>query len=305
MLVVVDQELEHLAALALAGQARDVGLRLLDALVGPPREEARDARVAAELEQPRRVLELRVAERQRSARDGERSGRGHRADAIHAGVIAVLYDVHGNLAALDAVLEDAHAAGAEQWILGGDYALFGAWPAETVARLRELEPAVWVRGNVDRWAGDPAEAPDDAGIQEAIADCREALGDAVADELGALPFEAELAGARIVHASPVSDLRSFAPEPDAEDEELLDGTTHPRLLFGHTHVQFRRPSALGRPRARQPRLGRRAARRRPARGLRADPPRPHARAAARGLRHGGRRRRAARDVRRRARTGSR
>ena len=141
-------------------------------------------------------------------------------------VIAVLYDVHGNLAALDAVLEDARAAGAEQWILGGDYALFGAWPAETVARLRELEPAVWVRGNVDRWAGDPAEAPDDARMQAAIADCRGALGDAVAGELGALPFEAELAGARIVHASPVSDMRSFAPEPDPEDEELLDGTTH-------------------------------------------------------------------------------
>ncbi len=155
-------------------------------------------------------------------------------------MIAVLYDVHGNLAALDVVLEDARSAGAEQWILGGDYALFGGWPAETVARLRALEPAVWVRGNVDRWTGDPAEAPDDPGVRGAIADCRGALGDAVADELGALPFEAELAGARIVHASPVSDLRSFAPEAGPEDEELLDGTTHSRLLFGHTHVQFRR-----------------------------------------------------------------
>jgi predicted phosphodiesterase len=155
-------------------------------------------------------------------------------------VIGVLYDVHGNLAALDAVLEDARGAGADQWILGGDYALFGGWPAETVARLRELEPAVWVRGNVDRWAGDPAAAPDDAGLQAAIADCRGALGDTVADELGALPVEGELAGARIVHASPVSDLRSFAPEPGPEDEELLAGTTQPRLLFGHTHIQFRR-----------------------------------------------------------------
>jgi predicted phosphodiesterase len=155
-------------------------------------------------------------------------------------VIAVLYDVHGNLAALDAVLEDARGAGAEQWILGGDYALFGGWPAETVARLRELEPAVWVRGNVDRWASDPAAAPDDAGLQQAIADCRDALGETVAGELGALPAEAELAGARIVHASPVSDLRSFAAEPGPEDEELLDGTTQPRLLFGHTHIQFRR-----------------------------------------------------------------
>jgi predicted phosphodiesterase len=155
-------------------------------------------------------------------------------------VIAVLYDVHGNLAALDAVLADARAAGAERWVLGGDYALFGGWPADTVARLRELEPAVWVRGNVDRWTGDPAAAPDDAELQGAIADCRAALGDATAGELGRLPFEAEVDGARIVHASPVSDLRSFGPEPGDDDAELLEGVTGPRLLFGHTHVQFRR-----------------------------------------------------------------
>ena len=158
-------------------------------------------------------------------------------------MIAVLYDVHGNLAALDAVLDDARAAGASQWVLGGDYALFGAWPAETVARLRELEPAVWIRGNVDRWAG--GDPPDDSAQQAAVADCRAALGDATADELGALPTEAELAGARFVHASPVSDLRSFGTEPTDEEEELLDGTTHPRLVFGHTHVQFRRPAAVG------------------------------------------------------------
>ena len=158
-------------------------------------------------------------------------------------VIAVLYDVHGNLGALDAVLEDARAAGADRWVLGGDFALFGAWPAECVARLRELEPAVWVRGNVDRWAGDPAAAPDDAQLQEAIADCRERLGDAVADELGRLPAEAEIDGMRIVHASPVSDLRGFSPDASDEDAELLEGVTHRRLLFGHTHVQFRREAA--------------------------------------------------------------
>ena len=35
-------------------------------------------------------------------------------------------------------------------VLGGDYASFGAWPVETVERLRELD-AEWIRGNVDRW----------------------------------------------------------------------------------------------------------------------------------------------------------
>src|SRR3954466_3501268 len=162
-------------------------------------------------------------------------------------VIAVLYDVHGNLRALDGVLADARAAGASHWVLGGDYALFGAWPAETVARLRELEPAIWIRGNVDRWAGAPSAAPDDSALQAAIADARAALGDPLADELGRLPAEAEVAGARFVHASPISDMRAFSPEPDGDDDdaELLNKPTHPRVVFGHIHIQFRRPAAVG------------------------------------------------------------
>ena len=63
---------------------------------------------------------------------------------------ALLYDVHGNLPALEAVLADARAAGADRWLLGGDYALFGGWPAETIARLHDLDadrPTHWIRGS--------------------------------------------------------------------------------------------------------------------------------------------------------------
>ena len=60
-------------------------------------------------------------------------------------MIALLYDVHGNLPALEAVLEDAEGAGADRYLLGGDYAAFGAWPAETVGRLKALD-ALWLRG---------------------------------------------------------------------------------------------------------------------------------------------------------------
>src|SRR5215204_2465536 len=69
MLAVVDEKLEHLAAVALAGQLVDVGQRLADARVRAPGEEARDERIGAELEQPRRVLRGRVAQRERRARD--------------------------------------------------------------------------------------------------------------------------------------------------------------------------------------------------------------------------------------------
>lgn len=64
--------------------------------------------------------------------------------------IALLYDVHGNLAALEAVLAEAEQAGATSYLLGGDYATFGPWPRETAERLEGLPAVVRIRGNVDR-----------------------------------------------------------------------------------------------------------------------------------------------------------
>jgi predicted phosphodiesterase len=160
-------------------------------------------------------------------------------------VLALLYDVHGNLAALDAVVDDARAHGAESWVLGGDYALFGPEPEATVGRLRELEGATWIRGNGERWTANPDDAPDNPVVPDAIRASRGALGEADVGELGALPETALLGGTRFVHGSPVSDVRSFDPETSDEDEELLGGVTETRVVFGHTHLPFRRRSASG------------------------------------------------------------
>jgi len=155
-------------------------------------------------------------------------------------VLALLYDVHGNLPALDAVLADADTAGASGWILGGDYALFGGWPAETVERLRGLERASWIRGNGERWTADPDSAPDNAVVPGAIAAARTALGEATVADLASLPFSFPLDGTLICHGSPLSDVRSFEPEPSEEDAELLDGAGARRVVFGHTHLPFAR-----------------------------------------------------------------
>lgn len=159
--------------------------------------------------------------------------------------LALLYDVHGNLPALEAVLADARDQGATRFILGGDYALFGPYPSETVARLRELDPATWIRGNVDRWTANPDDAPDHPLPRSAIAACTQALGQALVDELGALPEQHVEGGVRYCHGSPVSDVRSFLPEPAPDEAELLAGVTGERLVFGHTHLPFRRTSANG------------------------------------------------------------
>jgi putative phosphoesterase len=158
--------------------------------------------------------------------------------------IAVLSDIHGNLPALEAVLADVRQADESGFLLGGDYALFGPFPAETVAALRELPAATWIRGNVDRWTAQPAAAPDDGVIADAIAACREALGPEVVAELGALPEQVVIEGTRFCHASPVSDVRSFTPEPGNDEQELLQGVAERRLVFGHTHLAFSR-TAVG------------------------------------------------------------
>jgi predicted phosphodiesterase len=155
-------------------------------------------------------------------------------------VQALVYDVHGNLPALEAVLADARAAGVEHWLLGGDYALFGGWPEECVALLRELPAAIWLRGNGERWTAHPGEAPENPVVPGAVAACRAALGEPLVDELGSLAFDHVDGDTYACHASPVSDLRSFMPEPADDEPELLAGVTARRLIFGHTHLPFRR-----------------------------------------------------------------
>ena len=159
-------------------------------------------------------------------------------------MLALLYDVHGNLPALEGVISDAAGAGADRWLLGGDYTLFGGWPVETLSLLETLEEATWIRGNGERWTAASDEAPDEPTVQGAIGYARMALG---ADRVAAMAELAESApageGARAWHASPVSDVVSFLPEPQPDDAGLLEGVEERRLVFGHTHLPFVRVDA--------------------------------------------------------------
>jgi putative phosphoesterase len=64
--------------------------------------------------------------------------------------VAALYDIHGNLPALDAVLDELRSQPPDAVVIGGDVAA-GPMPREVLARLRELPwPVHWLRGNADR-----------------------------------------------------------------------------------------------------------------------------------------------------------
>lgn len=160
--------------------------------------------------------------------------------------VALLYDVHGNLPALTAVIADARARGADQWLLGGDYCALGAWPAQTLAALEELADAIWIRGNWERWLG--GEHDDMPGVDlvtGARAHCLEHLAPAAVERLAALPESVRAHGALFCHGSPASDMDSFLPGESEEDARRLRGVVAARVVFGHTHLQFRRATADG------------------------------------------------------------
>lgn len=151
----------------------------------------------------------------------------------------LLYDVHGNLPALEAVLADAE--GIDDWVLGGDYASFGAWPAEVVDRLGELERAVWIRGNWDRWqAGEMEAFPGLRDLADGLAAVRDALGPERVERLGALPAIHSAGDTFFCHGAPHSDMDSFMPDGDGDDDRRLAGVDAQRVVFGHTHLAFTR-----------------------------------------------------------------
>ena len=157
-------------------------------------------------------------------------------------MLAVLYDIHGNLVALDEVLKDADAAGADAYLLGGDFASFSPWPLETVERLRALEETTWIRGNGERWLREPpADRPD---VAAELAAHDSGLG---TNEgwLYSLQAQVELDGVLYVHGSPLSDVESFPAEPREDDEPMLNGVHDKTVVFGHSHLQFERPGPNG------------------------------------------------------------
>jgi diadenosine tetraphosphatase ApaH/serine/threonine PP2A family protein phosphatase len=157
-------------------------------------------------------------------------------------VLAVLYDIHGNLVALEEVLKDAEAAGVDAYLLGGDFGAGSPWPLETLERLRTLPDSTWIRGNTERWVREPPlDRPE---IVKALSEMDSGWG---TEEgwLYSLQAQVELDGVLYTHGSPLSDVESFAAEPTADDERLLNGVHDTTVVFGHSHLQFDRPGPNG------------------------------------------------------------
>jgi putative phosphoesterase len=153
--------------------------------------------------------------------------------------IATLYDVHGNIRALEAVLQEVPDDATI--VVGGDVAA-GPFPQESVDRLRALGDRVrWLRGNADRELveGEQGLAP-----PELIAWVRSRLDHETIEWLGRLPPTLVCGQVLYCHATPRNDVDIFTElTPQERVAYLFQDVDADTIVCGHTHMQFDRTIA--------------------------------------------------------------
>ncbi|MDX1664986.1 MAG: metallophosphoesterase family protein [Candidatus Promineifilaceae bacterium] len=183
--------------------------------------------------------------------------------------VAIFSDVHGNLTALRAVLEDiATQEGVHTVIFAGDLCVYGPRPEACVDLLRSYDDEIAsLYGNTDQWIDGPPILSDDLDeaerrrwqqVDDIVSWTRERLPPMDRAWLSALPFHRRISPSVnprddlfVVHANPY-DVDQIIFPPEARQKELygdlrqsdrdlelfLDDLVTDVLAFGHLHVPF-------------------------------------------------------------------
>jgi predicted phosphodiesterase len=175
--------------------------------------------------------------------------------------VAALYDIHGNLPALEAVLEEVHQAGVDQVVIGGDI-LPGPMPSETLMRLLDIDlPGQFIQGNgelailaqieatrtgvVTYWgttSGEPLPEPYLGIYRWTAGQLRPEDESVLASWPKTLQLEIDgLGRVLFCHGTPRSETEIFTRLTSEEHLlPLLEGLQVSSVVCGHTHMQFDR-----------------------------------------------------------------
>ena len=173
--------------------------------------------------------------------------------------VAFFGDIHGNLAALDAVLTDMEQAKPDQVVCLGDLAFKGPQGQECVDRVAALGVPT-IMGNTDRYLlADPPEliqmlqeggsAAEAAQRSRALLEWNRQRLDARARDFlsrGLKDVRIDTGAGMLlaVHGSPNSDEEGLLPDaPEADLAAILQGAPERFVVFGHVHLAFVRPTS--------------------------------------------------------------
>ena len=164
--------------------------------------------------------------------------------------VAAIYDIHGNLPALEAVLEDIRHAGVECLVVGGDI-VPGPMPCETLDCLSELDiPAHFIQGNGEVAVLEQMAGRDPAGVTEQFRELvrwtAQQLHPKHEHLLASWPktVRREIPGLGKVlfcHATPLNENEVFTRgTPEDRLLPIFEGVNVSLVVCGHTHMQFNR-----------------------------------------------------------------
>ena len=164
--------------------------------------------------------------------------------------IAVLSDIHGNLLALESVLDDIQEKGCEKILFLGDYALAGPEPTDVVnfcISLSAHDNVEMIQGNTDKMISDYSEE-----VYETVSKGAPIMANALKEEVETLSVpqkeflknlpatkELEIDGVKIlmVHGSPRKNNEDILPDTPLDKlEEMLERVDADLILCGHTHI---------------------------------------------------------------------
>lgn len=151
----------------------------------------------------------------------------------------VISDIHANLEALEAVLDDTRGLAYDRLVVLGDLVGYGADPNAVVERIRDLQPYALIRGNHDKVASgvEPADGFN-AVARNAIGWTYDTLTAANRQWLADLPTGPVTVDdlIQICHGTPYDEDAYVFDDLDAL--RALNAAERPLCLFGHTHVQI-------------------------------------------------------------------
>jgi putative phosphoesterase len=172
--------------------------------------------------------------------------------------ITIISDIHANIHALEAVLDDIERQGLQNRYCLGDLVGYGVFPNEVIERIR-TEAIPTIMGNYDLGVGNDSD------------DCGCAYGDKISEALGKrsigwsnqhttsenkaflrslvehIPLQMGDLKVLLVHGSPRKiNEYLYEDRPDASLERLMDGTGVDVLVCGHTHLPYHRILPSGR-----------------------------------------------------------
>ena len=159
--------------------------------------------------------------------------------------VAAIYDIHGNLPALEAVLLEIRSARVDQVVVGGDV-LPGPMPRETLERLLDLDiPVRFIQGNGDREVVAPTGSVPEP-FRELMAWNAAQLSPEQVRLVGRWPATCQMhipgiGEVLFCHGTPRSDTEVFTRlTPDDVLLPLFSGLNISMAVCGHTHMQFDR-----------------------------------------------------------------